>query len=193
VTPRRELWLALALCLLGSAVALLGVRHAWSSYETSGGLTIDEVSKPIRGTAVAGVVQALAVVGLAGVVAVAATKRRGRVLVGVLLAAAGALVVADVVSLAVDGLGHRLAREGCRGLCVVSQEQYDAGPDWAWPVLTAVGGLLLLAGGLLVVVRGRRWAALGASYEAPSARAEAEPVTDKAVWDALDEGHDPTA
>jgi uncharacterized membrane protein (TIGR02234 family) len=64
-------------------------------------------------------------------------------------------------------------------------------PVWGW--VTLVGGALLFFGGLLVAARGRRWAALSSSYENPSARAEAAPVTDKGVWDALDEGHDPTA
>ena len=58
--------------------------------------------------------------------------------------------------------------------------------------LTLVGGLLLAMSGLLVTLRGRRWAALSSTYEAPAARAEAPPATDKGAWDALDRGEDPT-
>lgn len=47
-------------------------------------------------------------------------------------------------------------------------------------------GALLAAAGVLVAVRGPRWPALGAKYEAPAA------PTDRDAWDALDRGEDPT-
>jgi len=194
MTARRELRTAVLLVLLGSGLVLLAVRRDWISYPSSGGLTIHEVRSGVRGTAVAGLAEALGVVGIAGVVAIAATRRLGRVLVGVLVGLAGAAVVGSVVSLMSRGLAHRLATVDCRGLCLVPADKYDATPTWAWPVLTVVGGLLMLAGGCLVAVRGRRWAALSASYEAPTAeRPAAPPATDKGAWDALDRGDDPTA
>jgi hypothetical protein len=61
-----------------------------------------------------------------------------------------------------------------------------------WVVATLAGGVLLALVGALVVVRGGDWAGLGSSYDAPGAAPE-PPVTDKAVWDALDRGDDPTA
>jgi hypothetical protein len=59
-------------------------------------------------------------------------------------------------------------------------------------VLVAVGladlprGALLAATGVLVAVRGPRWPALGARYEAPG------PMSERDAWDALDRGEDPT-
>ena len=193
MTARRELRTAVLLCLVGSGLALLSVRRDWIAYPASGGLTIHEVRAGVRGTAVAGLAEALSLVGIAGVVALAATRRLGRVVVGALVALAGAGVVAQVVHLVVAGLGHRLATAGCSGLCLVPAERYDASPSWAWPVLTVVGGLLMTTGGCLVAARGRRWAALSSSYEAPVGRPVAPPATDKGTWDALDRGDDPTA
>lgn len=190
---RRELGLAVGLCLVGSALVLLAVRRPWLSYASSGDLTIRGLTTEVRGTAVAGAAQALSLVGIAGVIAIAATKGVGRVVVGAIVALAGVLVVAQVVDLLGSGLGHRLATSGCHGRCLLSQEQYDASPTWAWPVLTLVGGLLMAAGGVLVAWRGRRWAALSSSYEVPTAREAQPPVTDKGTWDALDRGDDPTA
>ncbi|MBC7375655.1 MAG: Trp biosynthesis-associated membrane protein, partial [Frankiales bacterium] len=50
-----------------------------------------------------------------------------------------------------------------------------------------------------IAVRGRRWAALSARYDAPAARAEQEPDSEvsasrqeRALWEALDRGEDPT-
>src|SRR6202012_4348070 len=37
----------------------------------------------------------------------------------------------------------------------------------AWPVLSALCGVLVVLGALLVVLRGRRWAAMSARYESP--------------------------
>lgn len=56
-------------------------------------------------------------------------------------------------------------------------------------VLAVGGGAILCATGVLVALRGPRWSALGARYDAPSER----PVTDTDLWDALDRGDDPTA
>ena len=193
MNPRKELRTAVLLCLAGAALTLFAVRRPWVSYPVSHGLTIHDVRTHVAGTEVAGAAQALSLVGFAGVIAIAATKRRGRVLVGALVALAGALVIADVADLIARGLGHKLATSGCHGLCVISAEQYDAGPSWTWPVLTLLGGLAMAAGGTLVAVRGRRWAALSSSYQVPSARETAPEPTDKGTWDALDRGHDPTA
>jgi uncharacterized membrane protein (TIGR02234 family) len=184
VNPRRELRTAVLLCLLGSGLVLLAVRQTWASYPTSGGLTIDDVRDDIHGTAVAGLAQALSLVGIAGVVAIAATKRRGRVVVGTLVALAGLFVVVDVVDLLARGLGHRLA--------TAAQQQHDTQPTWFWPVLTLVGGVVMTAGGAVVAARGRRWAALSSAYQVPAAQQDDPPATDKGTWDALDRGHDPT-
>ncbi|MCU1602802.1 MAG: Trp biosynthesis associated, transrane protein Oprn/Chp [Frankiales bacterium] len=194
MTPaRRELLTSIALCLVGSGLVLLAVRQPWATYPTSDSLTIKDVRTGVAGTAVAGLAQALSLVGLAGVVAIAATKRLGRVVVGTLVVLAGLVAAADVGYLMSDGLGHRLASAGCSKLCIVSQEQYDQAPRWVWPVLAVAGGLVMAAGGALVAARGRRWAALSSSYQVPAARSAATEPTDKATWDLLDSGEDPTA
>jgi uncharacterized membrane protein (TIGR02234 family) len=60
------------------------------------------------------------------------------------------------------------------------------------PLLAVAGGLLLLAVGVFVLVREPRLARLGARYAAPGARpVEVDP--DRAAWQDLDAGRDPTA
>lgn len=195
----RELRLAVGLLAVGALLALVGVRHDWGTLRQASSLTITDVRTGLPGTLVARSVQVLAALGLAGVAALAATRRLGRVAVGAVLAVAGALVILDVVR-DLDGLGTALglAGAGCgEAVCIASQEQTDVRVLWAWPVLTLLGGVLLLAGGLLVAVRGRRWAALSAAYEPPTGQPPAVPPagppSDKSVWDALDAGDDPTA
>ena len=190
MTTRRELWLAVVLCLLGSALTLWAVRQQWASFPASEDITIRRVRDGVAGSEVAGLSEALSLVGLAGVVAVAATKRTGRVVVGALVALAGVGVVGQLVGLMADGLGHRLAAAGCPRLCLGSQ--LDASPSWAWPVLALVGGVLTTAGGLLVAWRGRRWAALSSAYQVPAARDPGAEPSHKGLWDVLDAGDDPT-
>jgi uncharacterized membrane protein (TIGR02234 family) len=194
VNPRRELGTAVGLCLLGSALVLVGVTRAWATAPESS-LTIKRVSSPLPGTLVASDIRALGLVGLAAVVAIAATRSWGRLVVGVLAALAGIVTVVLVARLLHDDLALRLAsaHAQCRNLCILSGEQAHPPLHLAWPWLTLLGGLVMATGGLLVTARGRRWAALSSSYQVPSARETELPATDKGTWDALDRGHDPTA
>jgi hypothetical protein len=62
----------------------------------------------------------------------------------------------------------------------------------AAPLLAVAGGLVLLAVAVFVVLREPRLSRLGARYAAPGARpVEADP--DRAAWQDLDAGRDPTA
>ncbi|MDN5861480.1 MAG: Trp biosynthesis-associated membrane protein, partial [Pseudonocardia sp.] len=106
---------------------------------------------------------AVALLALAGIAAVVATSGIARRAVGALLAAAGVAVLAG----SAPGFG-------------------------AAPLGTAAlvaGGLLLIATGGFVVVGEPRLARFGARY-ARSGAVPADP--DRAAWDALDEGRDPT-
>ncbi|HXV93131.1 MAG TPA: Trp biosynthesis-associated membrane protein, partial [Pseudonocardia sp.] len=62
----------------------------------------------------------------------------------------------------------------------------------AAPLLALSGGLVLLAVGVLVLVAGRGMPRLGARYAAPGARSRVPEDPDRAAWDALDSGRDPT-
>jgi hypothetical protein len=142
---------------------------------------------------------ALSVVGVAGALALLATRRVGRVLVAILLFLAGGGVAA--------GAGQVLLRNQ-----EVTARQ--------WPLLCIVAGLVMASCGFSALARGRRWPVMGAKYDAPSPQTSqtssmgagsmetssmgagsmgagqlAEPgaVTDSAVmWNALDRGEDPT-
>ena len=187
MTPRRELALAVLLSLAGALLAWYAVTRTWVELAVVGGLTIDELSSPYAGTMHAGFALALALVVLAGVLALAATRRSGRTVVGVLMTAAGAVVVVRMALFLGDFSRHAARCPGdCAPTTVVA-----AHPLWGW--LTLLGGLLMTVGGLLVALRGRGWPSLGSSYDRVTTTPDGTPVTDKAVWDALDEGHDPTA
>ncbi|MCW2545297.1 MAG: family rane protein [Frankiales bacterium] len=170
----RELGAAVGLCLAGSALSLLAASRGWVHYDVDPGAALPLQRTTLTGEQLASGLRPLALVGLAGVVAVLATRTWGRLLVGALLTACGA-------GIAVLAVAHR-----------TSHVHADVHEATAWPWAAALGGLLVLAAGALTAARGRRWAGMSAAYRTPAARAEAAPVTDKGVWDALDRGEDPT-
>ena len=197
MTPRRELQVAVGLCLLGSLLVLIGLAGTWLTYRT-GGDAVRLTSHAESGGAASSLTRALGLVGLAGVLALAATRSWGRVVVGALLLLAGVGVVASVVMF-FDADVNGLVASACDRLpagCLAANGAPDGptlGDRHALAALPSfAGGVLMALGGALVAVRGRRWAGLSSSYEVPAAR-PVEPVTDKATWDALDRGDDPTA
>jgi hypothetical protein len=111
-----------------------------------------------------GGVALLALAGIGGVVATGGVPRR---LVGALLGLAGVGVLGFALR-AMLGTGVTAA-----------------------PLLAVAGAAMLLAVGVLVLVRERRLPRLGARYAAPGER-RAERDPDRAAWQELDAGRDPT-
>lgn len=160
--PRRELAGACILTLAGAVIVLLAGGRRWVAGRPPGAAVTGNELLPSA--------HALALVALAGVVALLAARHRARLAVGVALAVAGLVIAGS----AADRLG-------------------EATP--AWPILTMAGGLLVAGAGVLTVARGRAWPALGARYDAPADRlpVNRQPPTDSDAWDALDRGEDPTS
>lgn len=185
----REPALAVLLELTGAALVLLAAGRPWAR----GALRrapLPTVVVAVSGRGVAPVAAALGLVGLAGVVAVLATRGAGRLATGVLLVLAGAGVVAASVQVGLDL--PRAMRPTVERVSGVPGATAEGIRMTAWPRVSVVGGALLCAGGVLTAVRGRRWAALSARYDAPGSDGPVVPAEPAAIWDALDRGEDPT-
>ncbi|MET7474548.1 TIGR02234 family membrane protein [Streptomyces sp. NPDC005648] len=195
--PARAGRLSLAVALpagaLGAAVALLATRQRWSE----GTATVAGGAFPLtaKGSDVTGVPAALAIVGLAALVAVFAVRRSGRLLVAALLALCGAGTIAAALlgvsdSSALDEKAAQAAGD--------TSATVDALSHTAWPYVAAVGGALILLAGLLALRYGRHWPAMSGRYErdgAPKPRRRpvvADPDRPEDMWKALDRGEDPT-
>jgi uncharacterized membrane protein (TIGR02234 family) len=191
VSARRELSAAVLLCLVGACVVLVGAGRAWTTVELPAGpLAGARTANSTGGELVPGV-RALGLVGLAGVVALAATRRTGRTVVGVVLLFTGVGVVAAVLA---PDLSAAALRDAGGATAGASGTVTTTG----WPWLAGAGGVLLAAAGGLTALRGRSWPGLGQRYEAPAqsgaAAGHREPVaaTERGLWEALDRGEDPT-
>ena len=188
-SSRRELGTAVLLCLLGAVLVLAAGSAGW--------LVVQQVPAPPLPTTTTRLtggelvpVRALGLLALAGVVALLAAKRVGRALVGLILLLAGV----GIALLSGDVLVHPRAHTTSTGAGLST----TLAP---WPC--ALGGLLIALAGVLVIVRGGRWAALSKRYDSPAARQEQatstaapgqpdQPIAERALWEALDKGDDPT-
>ncbi|MFE7174045.1 TIGR02234 family membrane protein [Streptomyces sp. NPDC057616] len=190
---RRSLAIALLCGALGAAVALLSTRQRWSEGTTT--VAGGAFSLTAKGSDVTGVPAALAIVGLAALVAVFAVRRSGRLLVSALLALSGAGTIAAALLGVSDtsALDEKAAQAAGDTSATV-----DALTHTAWPYAAAAGGALLLVAGLLALRYGSQWPAMSGRYErtgAPKPRrtpAAADPDRPEDLWKALDRGEDPT-
>nr|WP_165869518.1 TIGR02234 family membrane protein [Streptomyces barkulensis] len=157
---RRALGAALTAGALGATAVLVAAGQVWG--EGTAVLARGEVPVRVEGGEVTGLPSALALVGLAALVAVFAVRRAGRALVAALLALCGA----GTVAAALLGAGDRSALEAkaaeAGGLTRGVVEAVSFGP---WPYVAALGGAGLLAAGLLALRHGSRWPAMSGRHE----------------------------
>jgi hypothetical protein len=157
---RRELTVTVLLCAVGALGELLAVGRVWATVG----------AKHYTGSDVAGAVRPLALVALAGTAALLATRKWGRIAVGLLLVAAGIGAAVAALSPGYPPAAHHVQ---------------------AWRVVAVVAAIPVTLAGLAAAARGYRWSVMSARYDAPGARQRVQDP-DVALWDALDRGDDPT-
>lgn len=178
--------------MLASSGGLVAAGRTWAT-----GTIASVPPLPARELAVTGAeagtpVRGLAVVGLAGAVAILAARGWLRPLVGLLLVLAGVGMVAA-------GLDFDAERSLAGGSGFGATTLVEGAGSTAWPVLAAACGAGLATAGALVTLRGRRWGGMSQKYDspAPAPAPEQQDQPDRAagerqLWEALDRGEDPT-
>ncbi|MFD9369657.1 TIGR02234 family membrane protein [Streptomyces sp. NPDC060020] len=189
---RRSVAAALLLGALGATVVLLASGRTWARGTTAiGG---DSLQLAADGRAVTGLPAALAIVGLAALVAVFAVRGRSRLLVSGLLALSG---LGAALSALLGSDGRRALDAEAARTTADSAAHAAALTQTTWPYVTAAGAVLILAAGLLALRFGRGWPSMGGRYErdgSPRTRtvAAVDPDRPEDLWKALDRGEDPT-
>ena len=185
---------ALLLDLVGAGGALLVSIQHWQTITTPRPAPLRDDVLQLTGRTVDSASTALALVALAGVVAVLATRgvvRRG---VGVVVGLAGVGLLWRALA-AASAVGPSRARS----LVTEHHRTVDASrvvPQVAthplWPALSVVCGVLVAVAGALVAWRGHRWQVMSARYDAPTDPDQQRARAATALWTALDRGDDPT-
>jgi uncharacterized membrane protein (TIGR02234 family) len=190
----RALAFALLTGAAGAAVALVAGGQVWS--ESSVSFAQGEVPVRAKGGDVTELPSALALVGLAALVAVFAVRRKSRAAVAGLLTMCGAGTIGSALFSADDRAPLAEKAAEASGL---AHSGVEAVHVTAWPYLSAGGGLLLLFAGVLAVKFGSQWPSMSGSarYERTSrkprgAPPEVDPDRPEDLWKALDRGEDPT-
>ncbi|GAA1919779.1 TIGR02234 family membrane protein [Streptomyces sodiiphilus] len=187
---RRALVATLLSGAAGATAVLISAGQTWGEGTASaggGGLPV-----AVTGGDVSGLPSALALTGLAALVAVFAVRRAGRVAVASVLALSGAGAIGSALLGARDTAALRDRAAEVTGLADAAVTSVS---HTGWPWLSALGGLLLLCAGLLALSHGRHWPAMSGRYERgrrPAGAGSGAGDSPEDMWKALDRGEDPT-
>lgn len=186
---RRGYRTALVLLGLGAALLFLGYAQVWvSAVVAEQGLPSLVVE--LKGRDVQPAASASAILALAGVAGLAATRRIGRAVTGGLLVLEGLIALVGALWFGLGSDDRADARRLVSDKAGVDvQAELSIRPWWA---VVAVGGALVIAVGVLAVLRGGTWPVMGRKYERPEGEAAPAAAGAASAWDQLDQGVDPT-
>ncbi|MEU6345413.1 TIGR02234 family membrane protein [Streptomyces sp. NPDC046977] len=195
---RRSMAVALAGGALGAALVLLAAGKTWQhGFAGAAGAGVAVHADGSQVTAVPG---ALALVGLASLVAVFAVRGAARRVVSALLALCGAGALLAALLTTGDASSLDAAAAAASGLTRATATDTAT---TAWPAVSVVGGALLLLAGVTAVLRAAAWPGMSSRYERDGGAAARPAGARKArtadgeerpedIWKALDRGEDPT-
>lgn len=196
---RRGYRTALILLAIGAALLFLGFSQVWATaVVTQEGLP--SLTFELKGREIQPAGSAAAILALAGIAGLVATRRFGRAVTGVLLVGEGLLAAGGALWF---GLGAGNRADVVR--LVSEKAGIDVDPALSitpWWLVVVGGGALLVVAGLAAAFRGSRWPVMGRRYErspesdaaaaATGATGVAAGATAASAWDQLDQGVDPT-
>ncbi|WP_435133072.1 TIGR02234 family membrane protein [Actinacidiphila sp. bgisy144] len=190
-TAYRALAVALACGVVGASLVLLAAGKTWArGTASSAGHAMPVHASGSQMTALPG---ALALVGLASLVAIFAVRRIGRYTVAALLTLSGLGAAATALARRGD---HGALDSAAATATSLTHATAAHTATTGWPYVSVLGGVLLLLAGLTALRYGSRWPAMSSStrYERPSTAAArpVDPDRPEDLWKALDRGEDPT-
>jgi uncharacterized membrane protein (TIGR02234 family) len=184
-STKRERLAASACVAAGAGLMLLAVSRTWVHAVADDPL-VGRLAVDATGRQAAPVVAAVALVALAGAVAVLTLRTVGRLVAGLLLAVAAGAAGAAALGVA------RTPSDALRSVLSDATGRSGGAPPIAqhtvWPWVAIAGAVLVLLGAVVAVVRARRWSGLSARYDAPLAPAGASSTRPQPAPEGTDVG-----
>ncbi len=185
MTTKRSVFAAGLVAVL---LLLIAGSRTWVHGDVADAV-LQNSSVSVGGSRAAPLVTASALVGAAAVVASLTASRVPRMIAIALVGLAGVLALAGTVSVVRDPDGTVLDRSASStGHTGDTTNTVAHGALTFWPWVAVLGAVLLVLTAGLAAVGGRRWGGLSSRYDAPTA-----PERKASAWDRLSEGEDPTA
>ncbi|RZT85247.1 putative membrane protein (TIGR02234 family) [Pseudonocardia sediminis] len=189
---RRGLGLACLLLLAGAGILYVSGSLTWFSV-TVPTATRGELTTTATGAQLQPAITAVAALLLAAVAATVALSGIARRLLGVLVVLAGVAAAWSTIAEVVTPPTPAQLVSAREGLSTGGQPiGTSAVTASVWPWLAVLGAVVAVVAGGLLVVRERRMARLGARYAAPGTPTDTPADPDRAAWEQLDDGRDPT-
>lgn len=191
----RSLAVALASGVLGSTLVLFAASKTW--LRGTGEFAQSKLPVHATGSQMTALPGALALVGLAALVAVFAVRRIGRYAVAGLLALSG---LGALIATLASRTDHGALNEAAASATGLTHATAAHASTTSWPFVSVAGALLMLLAGLLALRHGPRWPAMSSRYDREGggrparnrAPAPIDPDRAEDLWKALDRGEDPT-
>ncbi|MER0246971.1 TIGR02234 family membrane protein [Streptomyces sp. HSW2009] len=182
---------------IGAALVLLASGRTWAAGDAA--FAQGDLRRTVDGQDITGLPGALAIVGLAALVAVFAVRGIGRYAVAGVLALCGiGTAVGSLLALDDTSALETKAAE-TTGIADTAIHGVSHTP---WPWAAFAGGVLIFLAGLLALCYGRAWPAMSGRYERNTGGADRprprrsrpapDPDRPEELWKALDRGEDPT-
>ena len=182
---RRELTVAVIAVAAGGGLALLAAARTWSTVTVLRAAPFGPLTADVDGRTLQPAVTGLAVVALAGVLALLATRGVVRQLVGavLVLTAVGTIWRAALgLSSVSSAHGRQLVASSRTGATLGNVQSVHVSMHPIWALLAVLGGVLVLVGGVVTAARGGRWRAMSSRYESPVGSADGRSSTDGRSW-----------
>lgn len=151
-TPKITRGRAVLVVLIAGAMALLASTQVWLVATDIEALPDTAVES--TGQQAAGAVTAMALVAMAGGVALSIAGRIARVIIGVLLAASAALLAASTLGVVMNP--ENAAQPRVAELSGLTDPAGQVTMTWA-PWLALLASLLMLLAAVIVIISGRHW------------------------------------
>lgn len=219
----RELAATLLLGALGAGLVFLATRPGWAQVRAVPPRPLPASIVTVTGAGLLPYAGALVLAGVATLAAILATRGVARRVAGVLLAAIGAALAAAAFTVSTAGAISAAetpsgpAATSAGSVLNGSNPAAPAVPAVAgatphvtftaagWQALLVTGAVAMMIAGVLVIGRAGRLAVMSSRYDSPTgvgypaSRADgtreppAGPGDSASMWEALSQGHDPTA